>query len=466
MASDPINTARLKEIFLSARDIPDSVRRAEYLVEACGGDETLRRRVEGMLAADEDADGFLDPPPALDAKEPSAKIGDSVGYFGDYLLLDEIARGASGVVFRARQVTLDRVVALKMLRDRPELASEADAQRLRVEAAATAALDHPHIVPIYEIGVHEGQPFLSMKFIEGGTLQFRMAEFRADPRRAVALMAKVARAAHHAHSHGILHRDLKPGNILIDNDGEPRVVDFGLARKMDAESDLTKAGQIMGTPNYMAPEQARGGARRLTPGADIYSLGAVLYELLGGRRVFEAADLIELLRMLVESDPTPLKFPDKNLSAVVMKCLRNDSAERYGTAEELAADLESWLATGAVKARSEGALSRTIRRVRRRPWLWAGGAAGVAAAAMAAVSLANRDRTRPSAPASPPARLLVTTLADELDPTGVAGTGVSLREAVRDAPDGAEIEIDPRLVTADARLDLAPKLGKSPVSPR
>lgn len=369
MPATSIDFSRLKEIFLAARDLGDPAQRAAYLGEICGEDTTLRGRVERMLAADQVEDAFLEPAESAAGAEVPLRSGDTVGYFGDYVLLDEIARGASGVVFRARQVSLGRTVALKMLRDRPELATTAEADRLRAEAAATAALDHANIVPIYEIGVHAGQPFLSMKFVAGGTLQFRMAEFHADTRRAVQLLAKVARAVHHAHCHGILHRDLKPGNILLDEEGEPHVTDFGLARRLDAPSHLTLTGQIVGTPHYMAPEQATGGGRDLTPGADIYALGAVLYEMLSGRKVFAGDDVIALLLQVTETEPAPLPMVDRNLAAVVMKCLRKQPVQRYGTAEELAEELESWLATGQVRVHPEGVVHLMWRWLRRR-WAW------------------------------------------------------------------------------------------------
>jgi serine/threonine protein kinase len=219
MSSSPSSIARQKEIFLAAREIADTGERFRFLEEACGDDAELRSRIEVMLGADAAQDDFLEPSETLAASVAIPVSGDKVGYFGDYVLLDEIAHGSSGVVFRARQVSLDRVVALKMLRDRPLLTTEADTRRLRAEATAAASLDHPNIVPIYEVGSYEGQPYFSMKLVEGGTLQFRLAEYQADLRKAAALMIKVAHAVHHAHVKGILHRDLKPGNILLDRPG-------------------------------------------------------------------------------------------------------------------------------------------------------------------------------------------------------------------------------------------------------
>jgi serine/threonine-protein kinase len=218
------------------------------------------------------------------------------------VLLDEVARGAAGVVYRARQSSLGRIVALKMLRGQPD---DRGGRRFKAEAQAAAALNHPNIVPIYEVGEHAGQSYLSMKFIEGGTLASRLAEFRADPEKAVALIAKVARAVESAHAQGLLHRDIKPGNILLDAAGEPHVTDFGIARRIGLDSELTQTGQIMGTPYYMSPEQARGENVTLTPQADVYALGAVLYELLGGQRPFTGEGMVEVLKRVVDDTPAP-----------------------------------------------------------------------------------------------------------------------------------------------------------------
>ncbi len=318
---------------MAAMEIADAAEQARFLDEACAGDAELRERVAMLLRMDADAGKFL---------EPAAHEGDSIKYFGDYVLLDEIARGASGVVFRARQSSLNRVVALKMLRDGQLLRNEDDVQRFRAEAQAAAGLDHPGIVPIYEVGEHEGQGYFSMKFIEGGTLHLRAGEFR-EPRKAAALIAQVARAVHHAHEHGILHRDLKPGNILIDRTGAPQVVDFGIARQIGLASDLTHTGQIIGTPHYMAPEQARGTQRGLTAAADIYSLGAILYELLAGAKLFDGETMLTLLRQVTEQAPKPLRIGDRDLESIVMRCLEKQPAARYGSAEVLADELERWL---------------------------------------------------------------------------------------------------------------------------
>ena len=225
-----------------------------------------------------------------------------VRYFGDYELVEEIARGGMGVVYKARQVSLNRIVALKMILA-GDFSSAAMVQRFQAEAEAVARLEHPNIVPIYEIGMHEGQHYFSMRFVEGGTLRQSLAREKFSPRRAAELMAKVARAVHHAHQRGILHRDLKPGNILLDAQGGPLVADFGLAKLLEHDSALTQSAMVMGTPSYMAPEQAAGHTKQLSTVADVYSLGAVLYELLTGRAPFRGPTPTETMRQVMEVDP-------------------------------------------------------------------------------------------------------------------------------------------------------------------
>jgi tRNA A-37 threonylcarbamoyl transferase component Bud32 len=355
-----------KAIFLAAKDILDAGERTRYLREACAGDAALRARVEQLLQASTQADDFLADTAEVE-KELHPALGDRIGYFGDYVLLDEIARGASGVVFRARQSSLDRVVALKMLRGHALAEGDDGLRRFKAEAQAAAGLKHPNLVPIYEVGEFEGQGYYSMPLIEGGTLISRAAEFH-EPRNAVTLMVKVARAIHAAHERGLLHRDIKPGNILLNAEGEPQVTDFGIARKMGLDSDLTVTGQIMGTPYYMSPEQASGETQTLTAATDVYAIGAVLYELLTGEKPFAGERMIEVLKKVVEELPKAPQGIERDLSVIVMKCLEKAPISRYSSAAALADDLEHWLRGEPITARPAGRVERMVKWVRRSPY--------------------------------------------------------------------------------------------------
>jgi len=308
----------------------------------------------------------------------AASGGPTVRYFGDYELLDEIARGGMGVVYKARQKSLGRLVALKMIL-RGQLASEADVERFQREAEAAANLDHPNIVPIYEVGQHEGQHYFSMKLIEGGSLRERLQEFRSDHHDCARLIAQVARAVHHAHQRGVLHRDLKPANILIDAAGQPHITDFGLAKQVETASDLTQSGAIVGTPSYMAPEQAVA-KQQLTTAADVYSLGAIFYELLTGRPPFRGESPADtLVQVLSQEPPTPRSLNrgiDRDLDTIALKCLEKDPARRYDSAAGLADDLERWLRDEPILARRSTRWEQAAKWARRKP----------AAAALVAVS--------------------------------------------------------------------------------
>jgi eukaryotic-like serine/threonine-protein kinase len=285
---------------------------------------------------------------------------------GDYEILDEIGRGGMGVVYRARQVSLGRIVALKMVL-RGALASASDRTRFRAEAESAARLHHPHITPVYEVGDENGQPYFSMQFIEGTTLARRIADGPLPAREAARMLLPVCRAIAEAHRGGLLHRDLKPSNILIDRTGRPYVSDFGLAKRVTADQShetvdepaaslLTHSGAIVGTPGYMAPEQAAGNRGEVSRATDVYGLGALLYAMLTGRAPFQSASPVDTVLQVLEQDPLPPRVlnpqADVDLEMIALKCLQKPADLRYQTADELADDLEAYLANEPISARS------------------------------------------------------------------------------------------------------------------
>ncbi len=317
------------------------------------------------------------------ASEP-APLLELPARLGDYELVEEIGRGGMGIVYRARQLSLDRIVAVKMIL-RGTLASPDDLARFRAEAEAAARLDHPNIVPVYEVGEIEGQPYFSMKYVSGTTLARRLAEGPLLPREAAALLLPVARAVHFAHRQGLLHRDLKPSNILIDEDGRPHITDFGLAKRTTDTTGLTHTGAIVGTPSYMAPEQVGGNRGEIGPTSDVYSLGAILYQMLTGRPPFQAASPVDTLLLVLEQDPVPPRVlnakADRDLEMIALKCLQKPPDLRYVSADALARDLTAYLAGDPVSARSGGlmqVMSRLFRETHHAPilenwgllWMW------------------------------------------------------------------------------------------------
>src|SRR6266550_2168765 len=262
-----------------------------------------------------------------------------LGDFGDYELLEEIGRGGQGVVYRARQKSLNRTVALKVI-GLGQWATEAHLKRFRLEAEAAASLEHPCIVPIHEVGERDGYCYFSMKFVEGGQLEEVIRHTPISIRQSAELVAKLARTIHYAHEHGILHRDIKPGNILLDAKGEAHLSDFGLARLVEAESTITGTLEVLGTPSYMAPEQAAGNNTQLTSATDVYGLGAVLYQLLTDQPPFAGGTTYETIRLLRDTEPRQPRLLnpkiDRDLSTICLKCLEKDPKRRYASALTLA----------------------------------------------------------------------------------------------------------------------------------
>src|SRR6516162_7903916 len=370
----------IEEVFHQALDCEQSQLHA-FLDQRCAGDEDLRGKVEALLTSHRQAESFIETSigaaaadivgqrqlPRIGRVTRSARM---LGDFGGYELLDEIGRGGQAVVYRAHQKSLNRTVALKLLSLGP-WTTETHLKRFRREAEAAASLQHPGIVPIYEVGERNGQCYFSMQFVEGGQLDEVVTREPMPIRRAVELIVKVAATVHYAHEHGILHRDIKPGDILLDKNGEPHLTDFGLARLLDTQSSVTRTIDVLGTPSYMAPEQAAGETTKLSKATDVYGLGAVLYQLLTGQPPFAGGTTYETIKLLLETEPRQPRLLnakiDRDLSTICLKCLEKDPQGRYSSALALAEDLEHWLRHEPIRAHRTGIFTRTRKWIRRNP---------------------------------------------------------------------------------------------------
>jgi serine/threonine protein kinase len=355
---------------------------------------------------------------------------------GNYEILEQIGYGGMGVIYRARQRHSRRIVAVKRV-----LSYRADShgalERFRREAQAVASLDHPNILPIYEVSESDdGLPFFSMKFAEKGSLQENAASLRNEPRKCVQLMAKVARAVEYAHSRGVLHRDIKPGNILVNDQGEPLVSDFGLAKLLDGNNDLTRSLTTFGTAGFIAPEQADGPAADLTPAADVYSLGAVLFNVLAGRPPFLGSNPVSVIRQASETQAPKLRSLapslDRDLETICARCLERDPKARYLSARDLAADLERWLDGRPIVARPVSPPARMWRWSQRNPKLVGAATAGLLLGA-AAVSLFHAEFFRASQ-LNPPDKTVAVLPVSDASETKDQGYKLAVRPSAQEQP--------------------------------
>jgi WD40 repeat protein len=377
----------IKAIFVEAMNLGSDAERAAYLDRACARSPEARVRVEALISASGKVGEFLERPAVATMSGEDSGAGlefqtlsgdpDSTlapdefeaavmpRKLGDFELIRRLGEGAMGVVYEARQTSLDRPVAVKMIRA-GLFAGEADLRRFRIEAEAVAHLDHPRIVPIYGVGEEQEYRYFSMKLIRGGSLERRLPAYTADPRAAAQLVLEIARAIQHAHDRGILHRDLKPSNILLDEDGQPLVTDFGLAKRSGDDSSLTKSGAIVGTPSYMAPEQASSHTMAVTARTDVYGLGALFYALLTGRPPFDAGTVLETIDRVRGQQPEPPSRVNprvgRDLETICLRCLEKEPRRRYASAEAVADDLRRWLDREPITARPVGAMARA--------WMW------------------------------------------------------------------------------------------------
>jgi WD40 repeat protein len=374
----PEPTDRVQALFDRAVDLSGAQRKA-FLEAACAGDRGLRSEVESLLAyadrpaADTPRSGFLQSPLVRPVAKthfigrPSA-AAEKLPAIPGYEIEGELGRGGMGVVYRARDLALRRTVALKLILAGGQAGAE-ERRRFQVEAEAAAALQHPHIVQIHAVGEHDGRPYCALEFVDGGSLAQRLAQGSLPAAEAAALAETLARAVQAAHDRRIVHRDLKPANVLLAADGTPKITDFGLARRLDGEGHATQTGVVMGTPSYMAPEQARGAAAG--PAADVYALGAILYECLTGQPPFKAASAVETLDLVRRQEPVAPRWLNprlpRDLETVCLKCLRKEPERRYASAAALAEDLRRWRAGEPIAAWPVGRLERAAKWTRRNP---------------------------------------------------------------------------------------------------
>ncbi len=363
-------TSLLQELLaldLEYRRQTDDVPQAEEYHTRFPGDSTVVLQAFSEESTVKPGSPYLSDTVPLSQGNPLSGDGDGEDFAG-YQLLEEIARGGMGVVFRALQTKVNRVVALKMILS-GQLASEEEVRRFRSEAEAAALLDHPNIVPVFDVGECGGRHYFSMGYVDGISLGDRLKDGPLAPREAALLMVPIADAVACAHDNGVIHRDLKPSNVLLDTSGAPRVTDFGLARQMESDSNLTATGQVMGTPSYMPPEQAAGEIGRIDGRSDIYSMGAILYTLVTGRPPFQAAHIVETLRQVIEEEPVEPRIlnsdVDADLETVCLKCLNKEPSQRYQTATELVEELNRYLEGHPIHARSVTRVERLWRWCRR-----------------------------------------------------------------------------------------------------
>ncbi|MCP4481119.1 MAG: serine/threonine protein kinase [Planctomycetaceae bacterium] len=372
---------RIQRIFNAAMDVSCPQERSILVDQLCAPNLKLAEEVHELIDAMDRAVDFLenldpqdslpiDPPtiydasaeltqlPHLNSNGLNSRMEAEIPFrkFGNYELIEVIAQGGMGVVYKARQTGLNRIVALKMILT-GAFADDEEIKRFYQEAEAAAKLDHPGIVPVYEVGCCAGQHYYSMALVEGKSLASRIKESQLEPRESAEILLKIARAVHVAHEAGFIHRDLKPANILLDGKNEPRIVDFGLAKSSRDDSDLTRTGTVMGTPNYMPPEQATGKNKEVTNASDVYSLGAILYTLLTGQPPFVASNSTETLMQVLQDDPLRPRYVKTgipvDLEAICAKCMEKKPADRYSSAEDLASDLERFLNGTPIHAKND-----------------------------------------------------------------------------------------------------------------